>query len=85
MSRYLNYDHVMMALEEMAASKLTTIPEKETIEACIDEIDELPAMDITKCRECFYFSGDGRYCGNDIYAKMDGYCFHGEPKEQDNE
>jgi len=31
---------------------------------------------LIRCKDCKNYSGDGMYCGWNMIARADGYCFH---------
>lgn len=63
---------------------------KATVDQYIDEAPIIDAVPVVRCRECRYWSEDGR-CDppqNGLireYTRPDDFCSVGEPKEADHE
>ena len=56
------------------------------LEFILEEIDQKIVdgiyVEVTHCKDCIYYEGHNEYCYNDMFAKEDGYCHHGKPKEK---
>ena len=37
-------------------------------------------VELIHCKDCKNYSGDGMYCGWNMIARADGYCFHANEK-----
>lgn len=39
------------------------------------------AVEVVQCKNCKYYDGEYHYCDNDVWAIPNGYCHHGERRE----
>ena len=42
----------------------------------LNSIRNRASDEITHCRDCKHYAGDGMYCSWNMIARPDGYCFH---------
>ena len=72
----------MRLVDADALSKLVGEP----IEVFLRRLDlKLPptvdAVPVVRCEDCKYYDGEYHYCANDVWARPNGYCHHGERRE----
>jgi len=42
------------------------------------------AVEVVRCKDCKYYDGEYHYCDNDVWAIPNGYCHHGERREDES-
>lgn len=97
MSIYINKDELLKEFDiaksamelhgqEFSSSFLNAGQEISTEWFCVESIvDFVPTIEIIHCKDCEWYCGHERYCSNDIFARENGYCYHGKKRTTEND